>query len=59
MSPVSYTPAIGAARPNLKHVVFERYKIGGIPGGQLITTTKVEYVPGFPGGITGTDLMDR
>jgi thioredoxin reductase (NADPH) len=59
LSPVSYTPPIGAAQPNLKHVVFEGYQIGGILGGQLMTTTEVEYVLGFTGGITGTDLMDR
>ncbi|MGX7590660.1 thioredoxin-disulfide reductase [Candidatus Karelsulcia muelleri] len=52
--PAGYTAAIYLARAEIKHIIFTGFK----PGGQLISTNKVENYPGFPNGISGYKLME-
>lgn len=55
--PSAWTAAMYLARAQMKPCVFTGLTMGGVRGGQLMTTTEVENYPGFPQGIDGSLLM--
>ncbi|KJS19971.1 MAG: thioredoxin reductase [Clostridiaceae bacterium BRH_c20a] len=51
--PAGMTAGIYAARAGYKTMIMET----GAPGGQASTTETIENYPGFPGGVSGPELM--
>lgn len=53
--PAGMTAGLYASRACLKTLMLEKMLMGG----QMMTTTMVENWPGYPGGISGPDLMAK
>lgn len=53
--PAGLTAAIYSSRSKLNTVVFEKL----FPGGEIATSEWVENFPGFPEGISGSDLAEK
>ncbi|HKL43898.1 MAG TPA: thioredoxin-disulfide reductase [Candidatus Absconditabacterales bacterium] len=58
--PAGHTAAIYTAKAMLNPIMYEGFMAGGVAaGGQLTTTTDIENFPGFPSGISGSQLMSE
>ena len=58
--PAAHTAAIYLGRAELPPALYEGMFANGIAaGGQLTTTTEIENFPGFPEGLTGSELVER
>lgn len=53
--PAGLTAGLYAARSRLDAILIEKMS----PGGQVLTTEWIENYPGFPKGISGTDLIQK
>lgn len=49
------TAAVYAARENIRTLVLEQ----SLPGGQAVVTEKIEDLPGFPDGVSGSEFAER
>ncbi len=53
--PAGLTAGLYAARDRLKVLLVER----GVVGGQVLVTDWIDNYPGFPEGVTGSDLVEK
>ncbi len=53
--PAGLTAGLYASRARLNVILIEKV----VPGGQVITTDWIENYPGFPEGLSGTDLVQK
>ncbi len=53
--PAGLTAGLYASRARLNVIMLEKV----VPGGQVITTDWIENYPGFPEGLSGTDLVQK